>query len=387
MIYSPREDSYLLQKELKKYCKPDYITLDMGTGSGILAKEAAKFCSKVVGVDIQKKVVDELNRGKKDKTKDKVLSKIQYKVSDLFSNVCGKFDLIIFNPPYLPEDVRLRDITVDGGRKGYEIIERFLKDVGDYLKPDGKILLLFSSLTKKEKVEQIIERYCLTYKQIASQKLFFEELYVYLIEKSELLRALERKRIKNIELFAHGQRGLIFVGSLGSKKLAIKTKYPKSEAVGVIENEAKFLTLLNKHKIGPKLLFFTKEYFAYDFVPGDFIHLFLEQEKSKAKIKKVLKIVLKQCFVMDKLGINKEEMHNPYKHVIVGKKITLLDFERCSYSQKLHNVTQFMQYVLRNRHLLAEKGYKIDMDKMIRLGREYADEMTSSSLRKIICTL
>ena len=36
--------------------------------------------------------------------------------------------------------------------------------------------------------------------------------------------------------------------------------------------------------------------------------------------------VLEQCFVMDKLGINKLEMHHPVKHVLIkkNKKVLML---------------------------------------------------------------
>lgn len=383
MIYQPREDSYLLQKQIKKYCKPGYIVLDVGTGSAILAKEAAKYCKKVVAVDIQKSVIDELKR-QKQSAENKIFKKITYRVSDLFSNVGGKYDLIIFNPPYLPEDVRLKDITVEGGKKGYEIIERFLSEIHDYLKPNGKILLLFSSLTNKNKINEFIEKYGLKFEQAANKKIFFEELFVYLIEKISLVKELEKKRIKNIELFSRGKRGLIYRGNVGKKKIAIKIKNPKSKAVGRIKNEIKFLKILNKHGIGQKLLFSTKNYFVYQFAEGLFIKQFLEQEKNKNKIKEVLENVFLQCYKLDKLGINKEEMHNPYKHIVIGKKITLIDFERACFSKKPHNVTQFIQYVLRNKKLLEGKGFKIDRDKFIKLGREYKKNRNKKNFNQIV---
>ena len=39
MIYQPAEDSYLLEEQVKLF-SPQKIVLDMGTGSGILAKAA-----------------------------------------------------------------------------------------------------------------------------------------------------------------------------------------------------------------------------------------------------------------------------------------------------------------------------------------------------------
>ena len=52
MIYEPAEDSFLLQKYVKKYAKGK--VLDMGTGSGIQA-EAAK---DVLAVDVNPECVE-----------------------------------------------------------------------------------------------------------------------------------------------------------------------------------------------------------------------------------------------------------------------------------------------------------------------------------------
>ncbi|NQV09435.1 methyltransferase [Candidatus Woesearchaeota archaeon] len=168
-MYEPREDSFLILKQIGKYATG--TVLDMGTGSGILAKEASK-TANVTAIDINPEA-------------KKYCKGIKFIVSDLFSNVKGKFDLIIFNPPYLPNDPRVEDVALDGGEKGYEIIEKFLKNAHEYLSNQGKILLLFSSLTGKEKVEDIIKKKRFYYKELSRQKLHYEELYVYLIDKNE----------------------------------------------------------------------------------------------------------------------------------------------------------------------------------------------------------
>ena len=152
-IYQPREDSYLLQKHLKDYCKGN--VLEIGTGSGILALEAAKYAN-VLAVDINPEAVKFVQKNVKQQN----LKNVKVIESDLFSKVTGKFDLVIFNPPYLPDPEKdyARDIALDGGKKGYELIERFLDNVNSYLVENGKILLLFSSLSKKKKVCEILDR-------------------------------------------------------------------------------------------------------------------------------------------------------------------------------------------------------------------------------------
>ena len=177
-IYTPKEDSELLKSVIKKYAKG--TILDMGTGTGILAKEATETAKKVLAVDINKKAIEYCKNNIKNE-------KITFKQSDLFENIKEKFDLIIFNPPYLPEDKKAKDISLDGGKKGHELIEKFLKQAKTHLKLNGKILLLYSSSTNKEKIQQIIKENNYDSKIIKTKKLFFEEIYVALIKKRKLL--------------------------------------------------------------------------------------------------------------------------------------------------------------------------------------------------------
>lgn len=175
MIYTPREDSYLLQEEVKKFSKERKV-LDMGSGSGIQARTAivsgAKF---VLATDINQEAVDHL-----------IKIGINAVKSDLFSNITGKFDLIIFNPPYLPEDKREDKesaLTTSGGKKGDELTVKFLKEADQHLNDKGIILLLISSLTPKNKINFILYQKTLKYEIISVKKMGFEELQVWKIEK------------------------------------------------------------------------------------------------------------------------------------------------------------------------------------------------------------
>jgi len=173
MIYSPAEDSFLIEKYIKQFSK-DKSVLDMGTGSGILAETAlAAGAKSILAVDINPEAVQHVNK-----------KGISSRVSDLFSEVPESFDIIIFNPPYLPraesEDFESETITT-GGSQGHEIIQKFLQEAKPHLDSDGKILLLFSSLTGKEKVDNLITKEDYKFKCLETKKMFFEELFVYLI--------------------------------------------------------------------------------------------------------------------------------------------------------------------------------------------------------------
>ena len=382
-IYTPREDSKLLVKYVRKYSKG--IVLDIGTGSGIQAITAAnnKKVNSVLATDIQ----DSIIRLNKKNIKNK---KIKFLKSDLFNDIKNKkFDTIIFNPPYLPNELKVKDLTLEGGKKGYEVVERFLNEVNNFLKSDGIILIVFSSLTKKEKVDEFIKNNLLESKLLEKQHYFFEDLYVYLIKKSALLKTLEKNNIKNINYFTKGKRGFIFIGNYKNKKIAIKTKNPESEAILRINNEIKFLKILNKKDIGPKLLFSDKDYIIYKFVEGNFIIDYLKNNK-KENIKKIIRKILEQMFTMDKLNINKEEMSHPLKHIIINKNNpVLIDFERTHHTIKPGNVTQFCDFLISKNvsAILERNNISINKKKVINAAKKYKKEQNSGNFNKILKTI
>jgi len=378
MIYEPAEDSYLLKRFVDKHAFSS--VLDMGTGSGIQAMAAAKQkrVKSVLAVDVNPEAIKHCKG---------LHHKIKCLESDLFSKVKGKFDTIIFNPPYLPEQKGERKVTsriVAGGKQGYELLDKFLSQTSAHLTSIGSVLIVFSSLTKKPKVDEIIEKYGFNFTELAMQRISFEELYVYEIKKSELLLMLEKKGISNIKEFAKGKRGVVYAGKYKGKDTAIKIERKDSKAVNRIATEVNWLTRLNKVGIGPKLLMHDKSWFAYEFVKGDYI-LQKFEKISKKEILKHINNIFMQCYKMDQLNVDKEEMHNPYKNLVIGKRPILIDFERAHHSQDQKNVTQFTQFVLSmSKDILKRKGFKINMDSLIEAAKNYKKNKNLKNLNSIL---
>ena len=185
-----------------------------------------------------------------------------------------------------------------------------------------------------------------------------------------------KKQLLIGRILAKGKHGIVHDCKFGSKNCVIKKENEKSDSNSTILKEVTFLKKLNEYDIGPKLYYFDDTSVVMEKLNGEIIQ---NLDMMENKNKHIVMSVLKQCFVMDKLGINKFEMTNPYKHIyIYGKKVTMIDFERCIYTTKPKNVTQFCEYLRRrgfgiDRHVLIDYKNKISDDffnrvlKMIKL--------------------
>lgn len=187
-VYQPGEDSYLLADCVEKLLQQKKIrsVLDLGTGTGIQGIAASRFANKVAACDINSKAV---KCARRNAALNKITN-IEIFQSDLFQSVRGKFDLIIFNPPYLPvEECEPRDALSrawDGGAAGREVTDRFLKEVGDFLNQRGAAIFVQSSLTGIEKTKELLAQRGFCAEILAQKKFFFEAIYAVKAERKEL---------------------------------------------------------------------------------------------------------------------------------------------------------------------------------------------------------
>ena len=127
-VYEPAEDSFLLAEAALSIIKNSENILEVGCGSGIICAVIKKNTrAKITGIDINPYAVE--------CTRDNGIEAIR---GDLLKSIKGKFDIIIFNPPYLPTDDSERttgwiNIALDGGYNGRENINRFLLEAGSNL--------------------------------------------------------------------------------------------------------------------------------------------------------------------------------------------------------------------------------------------------------------
>jgi len=186
-VYPPAEDSWLLEEAILRENLRNKKCLDMGCGSGV--QSAAMFSAKaseVLAVDINPAALKAAEQRVKEFFKKNKTQKPGHTFSvlesNLFSKVTGKFDLIAFNPPYVPTD-GVKWVDLDGGLEGRVVINKFIPAVGKHLNPNGAVLLLVSSLNNPQVIQSAFFENGFSIKEVSKKKLFFEELIVIKAKK------------------------------------------------------------------------------------------------------------------------------------------------------------------------------------------------------------
>lgn len=184
-VYEPAEDSFLFAENLPVGTGDRVV--DMGTGCGILGVIAATKADEVVAVDINPYAV---RCAKENAELNHVAEKMSFVQGDLFSSIRTgeRFDLVLFNAPYLPSDHEDEDSWLarswTGGVSGRNVIDRFISGAPKHLEPNGEILLVQSTLSD---VEETLSRFAgsrLRAEVVASQILPLFEQIVLIWAKS-----------------------------------------------------------------------------------------------------------------------------------------------------------------------------------------------------------
>lgn len=175
-VYNPSDDTFLLLKVIYGVTAGTRF-LEMGTGTGLVSIHAARLGATVTAADINPHAVEcTLRNAAKNGVRMDVIR------SDLFEKVQGNYDVIVFNPPYLPgaaTSTSWIERAWSGGDEGSEVAVRFLVDAWKHLSPGGKIFMILSSIgglmtilkSARDKYES---------EMIEEQHMFFESIYAYM---------------------------------------------------------------------------------------------------------------------------------------------------------------------------------------------------------------
>lgn len=166
-----------------QWIAPHAAVLDMGSGSGICAVGAAQWARRVVAVDINPAAV---RCTRINALLHQFEDRVEVRQGDLFAPVQGeRFDLILFNPPYLPGEPRTE---FERALWANDVIERFAAGLGQHLSADGAALVLLSSIADENSHLQSFTSRGFAVEVIARRHLIAETLTVYRLRPFDRLR-------------------------------------------------------------------------------------------------------------------------------------------------------------------------------------------------------
>ena len=188
-VYDPAEDTFLLIDaiDIKKY----ESVLEIGTGCGIIALECARIGANVVCTDINPYAVD-LTKRNYLVNKALMTGSFEIRKGDLFIPIHEReiFDVIIFNPPYLPTKRNELiggsgwfDVATNGGTDGLKHTKKYIENLENHLKDDGSAYFVFSSLSDSNKLENYIKNKKFDFRVISESRFNNETIYVYKLKK------------------------------------------------------------------------------------------------------------------------------------------------------------------------------------------------------------
>ena len=198
--------------------------------------------------------------------------------------------------------------------------------------------------------------------------------------------------IGTISILGKGYVGIVVLGKIGRKKVAVKIRRNDSPRKN-LKKEAELLKIINEYKIGPKLVTFSKNFLVMEYLDGEKIGDWVVDLKKKggsSRLKTIIKKILEDCYRLDRIGLDHGELSNLSKHVIIGKRITIIDFESSSMNRKVSNVTSATQALCIGSGIskTISRTHKIPKkQKLITVLRRYKREETRDSFDNLLAVL
>ena len=174
-VFAPPRMEPLFERAVRDEVRPEDRVLDMGTGSGVDAILAAAKSTDVVAVDINPAAIKCARANAKATG---LAERIQFFESDVFDRVEGRFDLIIFNPPFrwfAPRDMLEAAIT----DQDYRVLTRFMAEANSYLAEKGRILLSFGTSGDLDYLLTLVNRHAFDSQTIAEHTVLRDDWAVH----------------------------------------------------------------------------------------------------------------------------------------------------------------------------------------------------------------
>lgn len=199
------------------------------------------------------------------------------------------------------------------------------------------------------------------------------------------------KRAFDLPVFGKGCVGIVVAAQTVAGRVALKIRRIDANRTGM-QHEAEMLRRANVINVGPRLIGVTDNFLLMEFVEGKLFPQWVEGLNGKGKksrIRRILHTILKQCYLLDKVGLDHGELSRASKHVMVSTydKPYLLDFETASANRRVSNLTSISHYLFLGsqvaKRIEREMG-EVNKKGLINALKNYKQEFTQENFERIL---
>lgn len=198
--------------------------------------------------------------------------------------------------------------------------------------------------------------------------------------------------LNSLNVLGKGYVGVVVLSKYKAREVALKIRRIDASR-SEMDSETRLLRLANEIGVGPKLIANSKNFMVMEYLEGKKIIDWIGGLKGKgsaAKLKSVIKKVLEDCYSLDKIHLDHGELSHIHKHVIVGKSISIIDFESASVNRRVSNVTSATQSIFIGSGILklVKKIIKEPQKgKLITSLRKYKNEQSRKNFEEVLQVL
>lgn len=201
-------------------------------------------------------------------------------------------------------------------------------------------------------------------------------------------------QVDGLKVLGKGCTAIVFAANTRYGLSAVKVLRADADRA-TLRYEAEYLKKVNRLKIGPRLYHAADEFLIMELLIGRRIGEYIQELKGKGRtrrLRKVIRKILHQCFILDREKIAHCELSNPLKHIVVTSrdKPVILDFESATEKKKYSNLTSFTQSLFIGGRL-SPKVRRIlgigNSDQIVNALREYKQNPDQETFNRVLTSL
>ncbi len=201
-----------------------------------------------------------------------------------------------------------------------------------------------------------------------------------------------KTQLGTLSVLGKGYVGVVVLARRKNKWVALKIRRIDSQR-NELKSEAKMLEFVNRVGVGPKFFACTKNFIVMEYLDGEKIGKWVTKLKGKGSVKKVKEVIrkiLEDCFNLDIIGLDHGELSSITKHVIIGKKVTMIDFDSSSRDRRVSNVTSATQGIFIGSGISksVSRLYQVPkIEEIVNVLRSYKQNKTRNNFESVLAVL